>query len=288
MLSFDIETRCKRIMTSNGFTLKEYEAACSIACLMNTDTNEVAGMKRECKGSCINGPERKMAKTAQADVMPGLSAYAYAEHLAHPKLGLTASEVAPEKEPSVKDMAYGKAETMTAKALESGAAPTPGGEPEKLKQLRPLASQGAGPDLKPPPFFYYIDHSQERDTDPPTLLTESGQIPSFPAKMHAILSKPNLKHIVAWDDHGRSFKILDQQQFEQHILPKYFQQSKIASFYRLINGWNFRRIQSKDNPNYNSYYEENFLRNMPWLCKRMKRPKIGKKLNIQMGKLGRF
>ena len=236
----------------------------------------------------MHAPELKVAKIVQKGSMPLFYSHAADAH-ARQHVSPEDRPNSPEKytEHHSKDVIDDAvAPAKMASSVTSGANSTPGPYPDNKKGSQPFSSQDAEPELKPAPFFYYVDHSQEKDTNPPTLLAESGRIPSFPVKMHAILSKPNLKHIVAWDDHGRSFKILDQQQFEQHILPKYFQQSKIASFYRLINGWNFRRIQSNDNPNFNSYYEEHFLRNMPWLCKKMKRPKIGKKFYIQMGKLG--
>ncbi|KAL3774439.1 hypothetical protein HJC23_010791 [Cyclotella cryptica] len=46
----------------------------------------------------------------------------------------------------------------------------------------------------------------------------------------------------------------------------------------MLNGWGFRRLVGGDYRN--SYYEEHFLRNMPWLCKKMRRPKIGEKMDI--------
>ena len=245
-------------------------------------------------GRILSVPAEKHVPGRSEDLRSELSTCGHAEQLDSPGDGPSASKKV--SEPYSKDAiddegALAKVEVTSVKSLASsvGATSTSGDDEHGDSQKsQSISSQGAELDLKHAPFFYYIDHSEEKDTNPPTLLAESGRIPSFPVKMHAILSKSNLKHIVAWDDHGRSFKILDQQQFEQHILPRYFQQSKIASFYRLINGWNFRRIQSNDNPNCNSYYEEHFLRNMPWLCKKMKRHKIGKKMYIPMGELGQL
>ena len=45
------------------------------------------------------------------------------------------------------------------------------------------------PELQPYPFYYYIDHSQKPDPDSLTPLTPPGRVPSFVAKMHAILSR---------------------------------------------------------------------------------------------------
>ena len=137
-------------------------------------------------------------------------------------------------------------------------------------------------ELRPAPYFYYRNHSTEIDEDPLTPVTQAGHVPCFPAKMHAILANPELHNIVAWDDHGRSFRILKPKKFECDILPKFFEHSKFSSFIRQANGWGFRRLLS--GPNRNSYYQEYFLRSMPWLCKKMRRPKVGEKKGISVGK----
>ncbi|KAL7481377.1 hypothetical protein ACHAW6_007061 [Cyclotella cf. meneghiniana] len=132
-------------------------------------------------------------------------------------------------------------------------------------------------ELKPAPypFFCYSDHSRDSDIDRLALLEEADHVPSFPIKMHAILSDPELKSIISWDTHGRSFKILRPRDFEAKVLPRFFEHSSMASFQRQVNGWGFRRLTEGDNRN--SYYEEHFLRSLPWLCKKMRRPKVGEK-----------
>lgn len=136
----------------------------------------------------------------------------------------------------------------------------------------------AAPELKPAPYFYYSDHSLEEDPDPLTPITSSGHVPTFPAKMHAILTNPNLNDIVAWAPHGRSWTILKPRAFEVRILPKYFEHSKFSSFVRQANGWGFRRLSSGNDRN--TYYHEYFLRGMPWLVKKMRRPKVNEKKSI--------
>lgn len=138
------------------------------------------------------------------------------------------------------------------------------------------------PPPKTAPYFFYTDHSREADHDPLSPVTQSGAVPSFPIKMHALLSKPELSDILAWDSHGRSFRILKPRQFEAEILPRFFDHSKFSSFTRQVNGWGFRRLT--EGANMGSYYEEHFLRSMPWLCKQMKRPKVGEKRSISARK----
>ena len=130
-------------------------------------------------------------------------------------------------------------------------------------------------ELKPAPFFYYRDFSTETDPDPLTPLTPPGRVPNFPAKMHAILSRSDLSDIVAWMPHGRAWRVLKPREFELRVIPTYFEHSKFSSFIRQANGWGFRRItQGKDR---NSYYHELFLRGLPHLCKKMKRPGVAQK-----------
>ena len=61
---------------------------------------------------------------------------------------------------------------------------------------------------RPAPYFFYTDRSHVVDDDPLTPVTPPNVLPSFPIKMHAILSMPELSDVLAWDSHGRSFRIL--------------------------------------------------------------------------------
>eukprot|EP00571_Detonula_confervacea_P003355 CAMPEP_0172325650 /NCGR_PEP_ID=MMETSP1058-20130122/54473_1 /TAXON_ID=83371 /ORGANISM="Detonula confervacea, Strain CCMP 353" /LENGTH=526 /DNA_ID=CAMNT_0013042241 /DNA_START=159 /DNA_END=1739 /DNA_ORIENTATION=+ len=154
----------------------------------------------------------------------------------------------------------------------------PAARKPKAKKDPPMDATGrvfAQPELKPAPYFYYTDHSLEQDDDPLTPITAAGSVPTFPAKMHAILTNPELADVVGWAPHGRSWRILKPRDFEIRVLPKYFEHSKFSSFVRQANGWGFRRMsQGYDK---NAYYQEYFLRAMPWLCKKMRRPKVAEK-----------
>lgn len=130
-------------------------------------------------------------------------------------------------------------------------------------------------ELLPAPFFRYRDHSSEVDEDPLLPLTPFSKIPNFPAKLMAILSRPDFADIVCWMPHGRSWRVLKPREFEIRVLPSYFEHQKLSSFIRQANGWGFHRIsQGLDR---NSYYHELFLRGLPHLCKKMKRPRVNKK-----------
>ena len=88
----------------------------------------------------------------------------------------------------------------------------------------------------PYPFYNYIDYSQQPDPDSLTPLTAPGRVPSFPAKMHAILTRTDLKEIIQWQPHGRSWKVLKPREFEVRVIPIYFEHAKFSSFIRQANG----------------------------------------------------
>lgn len=140
--------------------------------------------------------------------------------------------------------------------------------PKDIKKKLPPKVPGES-ELRPAPYFHYTDRSQETDDDPLTPLTPPGRVPNFPATMHAILCDPALKDVIAWQPHGRSWRIINPRELEIRVLPKYFEHNKFSSFIRQTNGWGFRRLTKGQDRH--SYYNENFLRGLPHLCKKMKR-----------------
>jgi hypothetical protein len=77
---------------------------------------------------------------------------------------------------------------------------------------------------------------------------------TFSVKLHMILSNPDFQDIIGWLPHGRSWRILQQQAFEEKVIPLYFRHGRYSSFARQVNGWGFRRITHGSD--YNSYYHE--------------------------------
>lgn len=63
-------------------------------------------------------------------------------------------------------------------------------------------------ELRPAPYFYYLDHSREVDADPLTPLATTVSVPNFVTKLHAILICDSLGDVIGWMPHGRSWKIL--------------------------------------------------------------------------------
>ena len=62
----------------------------------------------------------------------------------------------------------------------------------------------------------------------------------FPAKLHAILSRPEYVHIVRWMPHGRAWRVADPARFRAVVMPRYFDAKHYQSFKRSVNGWGFK------------------------------------------------
>lgn len=125
----------------------------------------------------------------------------------------------------------------------------------------------------------YHDHAQdisENDLQEiPSFLGREVSSLSFPTKLHAILDQveeDGLSHVISWQPHGRCFVIHKPKDFTDHVMPKYFRQTKITSFQRQLNLYGFSRLTiGKDN---GGYYHELFLKGKVFLANKMSRTKI--------------
>ena len=64
---------------------------------------------------------------------------------------------------------------------------------------------------------------------------------NFPARLHAMLSDERYSHIISWMPHGRAWKVTNKELFVEEVIPKFFGQTKYASFTRQLSGWGFKR-----------------------------------------------
>lgn len=97
----------------------------------------------------------------------------------------------------------------------------------------------------------------------------------FPVKLQIILKVTEIlgqQHIISWLPHGRSFMIHRPREFEEKIMGEFFKQTKLSSFKRQLNLYDFNRVTR--GTDCGSYYHEMFLRGKPLLAKRMIRRKI--------------
>ena len=92
------------------------------------------------------------------------------------------------------------------------------------------------------------------DANPRARRANSKREPTFPMKLHQMLSDPDAEGVVVWLPHGRAWKIINQDKFETGLLGKYFEHGNMSSFMRQVNGWDFRRVVKGVDEQ--SYYHE--------------------------------
>jgi HSF-type DNA-binding len=162
---------------------------------------------------------------------------------------------------------------------------------------------------KPPATAKAASSQMQRNTVPQSDRVDIDMNLPFPVKLHGILSNPKLQEYVEWAPHGRAWKVLNPKAFESDVIPFFFRSDKYSSFMRQVrhsslftrdfrvtlcnegsdvvkevhailtrsstcalqvNGWAFSRIT--DGPDTNAYWHPLFLRGLPALASKMRRP----------------
>lgn len=122
---------------------------------------------------------------------------------------------------------------------------------------------------------HYHDHGDEVPSTEEKLILDSVQqnplVASFPMKLCMMLEQVEADgnaHIVSWQPHGRCFVVHDSEAFKV-LLPKYFGLSKVSSFQRQLNLYDFTRLtRGRDK---GGYYNEFFLRHRAHLLNKIQR-----------------
>lgn len=104
----------------------------------------------------------------------------------------------------------------------------------------------------------YMNHSyRDFSCVPPELGDECPSEISemtFPQKVHHMLSQEEYSKMIAWQAHGRAFRIIIPKMFETKVCPSYLQHSRYSSFLRQLSNYGFKHItQGRDR---NCYYHE--------------------------------
>jgi hypothetical protein len=121
----------------------------------------------------------------------------------------------------------------------------------------------------------HVENLTESDENTLRLYREDSIGGTFPIKLQVVLrviEKLGQEHIISWLPHGRSFMIHKPREFEDEVMGKFFKQTKLTSFQRQLNLYDFQRITHGRDAG--SYYHELFLRGRPLLAKRMVRRKV--------------
>lgn len=89
--------------------------------------------------------------------------------------------------------------------------------------------------------------------------------PSFPVRLHALLSDQSCRSAIAWLPSGKSFVILNRSLFSEKCLPKYFRETKFQSFSRRLQRWGFSKVFVTGH-SHTVYSHDLFLRDRLDLC----------------------
>jgi hypothetical protein len=66
---------------------------------------------------------------------------------------------------------------------------------------------------------------------------------SFAQTIHFLLShEDDFSHCITWLPHGRAFKIIIPQVFEQMVCPRFFGHGRYSSFLRQLNNHGFKHL----------------------------------------------
>jgi len=108
------------------------------------------------------------------------------------------------------------------------------------------------------PRYVYRDYSRVPETPESVCRQQQDRltmrVQKLPAKLYAMLSIPEVQHIISWMPHGRSWKIHNVDLFVKHVMPCFFEYNNYNSFIRLVNAWGFRRLTK--GPDKNAYWHE--------------------------------
>ncbi|GAU96066.1 hypothetical protein RvY_07562-3 [Ramazzottius varieornatus] len=102
-------------------------------------------------------------------------------------------------------------------------------------------------------------------------------IPMFLAKLWNLVEDSKTNSLIRWSSSGTSFVVHDPATFAKHLLPQYFKHRNMASFVRVLNMYEFKKVIKLDSNSLKStkdemeFYNPNFLRGHEELLIRIKR-----------------
>ncbi|KAM8952962.1 uncharacterized protein RCH25_043718 [Pelodytes ibericus] len=67
-------------------------------------------------------------------------------------------------------------------------------------------------------------------------------VPKFLTKIWSLVEDPRTNDYIRWSQDGRSFIVVDEENFARELLPKYFKHNNMASFVRQLNWYGFHKV----------------------------------------------
>ena len=65
---------------------------------------------------------------------------------------------------------------------------------------------------------------------------------TFAQKVHHMLSQPHFENMIAWRPHGRAWRVLKPNDFEQQVMPMYFGHSRYSNFLSMLRQHGFKNF----------------------------------------------
>ena len=84
--------------------------------------------------------------------------------------------------------------------------------------------------------------------EPFAVASAAPPIPSFPAKLRQILSRPDFSSVITWTEDGQAWQILKPREFEIRVIPNFFNHSKHTMFLQEAISWGFSRLDDTAAP----------------------------------------
>lgn len=177
--------------------------------------------------------------------------------------------------------------------LQYGPVPPGPGESGQLVRRNPnqqLTTRGLQwPDENIAQTIGNVDSEDEADLNQRALAAKSEaqarnrQIPPFIQKLSSFLDESNNTDLIRWSDDGRSFVVLDEEEFAKTLIPELFKHNNYASFVRQLNMYGFhKKVGLSDNSMKASenkrktpseYWNQYFRRGRPDLLYLIQKPK---------------
>ena len=126
-------------------------------------------------------------------------------------------------------------------------------------------------------FLPKTSESMEQLLEPTAVTPQAQQRrpAKFPMRLHQLLEDAiteGFEHIVSWLPSGKAFRVHNSHAFENHVISRYFRQTRYKSFQRQLNLYGFERIQSGEDTG--AYFHKLFVRNQFHLLNALRRMKV--------------